>query len=147
MNSIIHDCNRNAERQFYEMGFDCWVSPFLASIVAVVKSDLRIEGLGFYSICQSFGSWTGVQNITFNPYPPKCWRSWNFFIPIIYFTHFGAYINCQEFKKIRTSRTEDTGMCAIAHNGNTMRQKWMILRSDYIYCIYFHLFLLYNLKF
>ena len=23
----------------------------------------------------------------------------------------------------------------------------MILRSDYIYCIYFHLFLLYNLKF
>ena len=28
-----------------------------------------------------------------NPYPPKCQRSWNFSIPIIYFTHFRAYIN------------------------------------------------------
>ena len=37
-------------------------------------------------------------------------------------------------------------MCAIAHNGNT-RQKWTILQSDYLYCIYFRLLLLYNLKF
>ena len=29
-----------------------------------------------------------------NPYPPKCWRSWNFSIPIIYFTHFGNMGMC-----------------------------------------------------
>ena len=38
------------------------------------------------------------------------------------------------------------GICATVHNGNT-RDKWMILQSDYIYCIYFHLSLLYNLMF
>ena len=42
-----------------------------------------------------------------------------FFIPIIYFTHFGAFIKCLEFYKNRTSRTEDMGMCTIAQNGNT----------------------------
>ena len=54
-----------------------------------------------------------------NPYPPKCWRSWNFFIPIMCVTHFGAPMNFLKFKLIWSSRNEDMGMCAIAHNGST----------------------------
>ena len=42
-----------------------------------------------------------------------------FFIPIIYFIHFWAYINCLMFEIIWISRIENMGMCAIAHNGNT----------------------------
>ena len=57
--------------------------------------------------------------IPFNPYPPKCWRSWNFFIPIMFVTHFGAPMNFLKFKLIWSSRNEDMGMCAIAHNGST----------------------------
>ena len=54
-----------------------------------------------------------------NPYPPKCWRSWNFFIPIMCVTHFGAPLNFLKFKLIWSIRNEDMGMCAIAHNGST----------------------------
>ena len=85
--------------------------------------------------------------ININPYPPKCWRSWNFFISIIYFTHFGPYINCLKFKIIWTSRIEDMGMCAIAHNVNTRDKSGRFYEVNNTNCIYFHLFQLHNLKF
>ena len=78
-----------------------------------------------------------------NPYPPKCWRSWNFFIPIIHFTHFWVYSNCLEFKKTWTSRTEDMGMCTIAHNGNTRDKSGRFYKvTIYIYILHLFSFIL-----
>ena len=54
-----------------------------------------------------------------------------FFTHIIYFTHFGADINClNKFEPVELKM----GVCApIAHNGSDRDQKWTILRSDYTY--------------